>query len=155
MNVVIYKKQAEHHEIPIISNYTTLNNTFTVTQFLNFSGMSMEMDNEMNEELYDDGVALMEDYEEGETNFNDYNPQMDEPSVRDLSDEGEDDDEDEDSDFKFMTTRARWSYAPGFVERMCRKECRQHGKPFGRLLGVRCQCYCPLVSKSMITINYL
>lgn len=48
--------------------------------------------------------------------------------------------------------QARWSYWTQVGEHVCAANCRQYGKPFGRLVGARCQCLCPVVS---VTIFYI
>lgn len=66
-------------------------------------------------------------------------------------------DEDDDADFKEELEygkKARWSYAPAFAETICRAKCRENDKPFGRLLGTRCQCLCPLVINLVMISTY-
>ncbi|CAL8095214.1 unnamed protein product [Orchesella dallaii] len=54
------------------------------------------------------------------------------------------------TDYSFATNdRARWSYAPGFIERKCLKKCKKEGKPFGRLLATKCTCFCPLNAREL------
>lgn len=137
----------EHHEIPILSNNTDINNSFTVSSFLNYTATLFNLQNGLDaDDSYDDSVGIMDDYIDGEeTALSDDGHDVTDTSRTSLESLDEDD---EDSDFNFLANRGRWSYLPKFVEKMCREECNMKGKPFGRLLGTTCQCYCPLVKLS-------
>lgn len=140
-------EQCDHHEIPIISNNSIINNTFAI----NFTSL-LNIDDQEASESYDDSFALMEDYVSEEDSLEDDGHKVTPASSEELQAK---EDDDEDSDFGFLATRARWSYAPGFIERMCRNECQAHAKPFGRLIGTKCQCYCPLVKNTFYTCFYI
>lgn len=40
--------------------------------------------------------------------------------------------------------QSRYSYFWSW-EYYCTDKCRKNGKPFGRLVGIVCDCYCPMV----------